>query len=535
MSARQQSSTSYPIMFFMTLAVDHTTGATGKTVTVTLSKNGGLFGAAAGAVTEVANGWYSLAGNATDRSTLGPLVLHATATGCDPYDPPAWDIITVDPFAAQFGITALPTAAANTTGGLSSDVLLGGTASAGTTNSITLAGGVATDNFYKYALVRIISGTGAGQTPRLILDYVGSSKVATVNKPWTTAPDNTSVFTVIPWSTPAVVSSGIAQAGGASTITLQSIANSTTDDIYAGLTITIFSGTGLVQSRIIQSYVASTRVATVDRAWAVNPDSTSVYEIAALGPAYADVFRWNGSAIATPNVSGVPKVDVVDWLGTAPLALSSQQVQSVVPASTVVASVTGSVGNLLDISAAVLARFFTRDSGSTYAASVDGSVVKEIADNASSDPTTIADAVWNRLTSALTTAGSVGKYIYDSLASVLAKTATIGAGTVTAVSSVIGNVSIQVARATDNYYADGLAPTYVLDGWPDITGGTVVLTVAKIGLVKSGVILSGASFYFEPNRTETDVPLSTYDQVITITLANGHVLRPIYGTFGVVP
>ena len=38
--------------------------------------------------------------------------------------------------------------------------------------------------------------------------------------------------------------------------------------------------------------------------------------------------------------------DLKEWLGTAPLALSSQQVQAVVPASTVVASVTGAVGSV---------------------------------------------------------------------------------------------------------------------------------------------------------------------------------------------
>jgi len=56
--------------------------------------------------------------------------------------------------------------------------------------------------------------------------------------------------------------------------------------------------------------------------------------------------QWLGGAIPAVNVTGVPKVDLVDWLGTAPLSLSSQQVQSVVPTSTVVASVTGAVGSV---------------------------------------------------------------------------------------------------------------------------------------------------------------------------------------------
>ncbi len=71
----QQSTTAYHIVFLMVQSADHVTGLTGAAPTVTLSKNAGAFGAAAGAVTEIANGWYKLAANATDNNTLGALVL----------------------------------------------------------------------------------------------------------------------------------------------------------------------------------------------------------------------------------------------------------------------------------------------------------------------------------------------------------------------------------------------------------------------------------------------------------------------------
>jgi len=86
MKLRQQSSTSYPITFLMVDSADHITGKTGLTPTVTISKNGAGFGSPAGAVTEIGSGWYALAGNATDRGTLGDLLIHATATGADPVD-----------------------------------------------------------------------------------------------------------------------------------------------------------------------------------------------------------------------------------------------------------------------------------------------------------------------------------------------------------------------------------------------------------------------------------------------------------------
>ena len=86
MRRRAQNSTSHPILFFMADETDHITGLTGLTPTVTLSKNGGAFGAADGTVSGVGNGWYALAGDADDRDTLGTLILHAEATGADPFD-----------------------------------------------------------------------------------------------------------------------------------------------------------------------------------------------------------------------------------------------------------------------------------------------------------------------------------------------------------------------------------------------------------------------------------------------------------------
>jgi hypothetical protein len=82
----RQSSASYPLLFKLVLSSDHATPATGKTPTVTISKNGGAFAAPSGAVTEIANGWYKVAGNATDTNTLGPLILSATAASCDQAD-----------------------------------------------------------------------------------------------------------------------------------------------------------------------------------------------------------------------------------------------------------------------------------------------------------------------------------------------------------------------------------------------------------------------------------------------------------------
>lgn len=97
MKARKQSTTSYPILFLMVDSTDHVTGKAGLTPTVTISKNGGAFASPSGAVTELSSGWYALAGNATDRNTVGELLIHATGTGADPLDD-RYLVVGYDPF-----------------------------------------------------------------------------------------------------------------------------------------------------------------------------------------------------------------------------------------------------------------------------------------------------------------------------------------------------------------------------------------------------------------------------------------------------
>jgi len=67
--------------FLMVRATDHVTPMVGLidgiSLTITISKNGAIFAAPAGAVTEIGSGWYGLAPNAVDADTEGPLIVHA--------------------------------------------------------------------------------------------------------------------------------------------------------------------------------------------------------------------------------------------------------------------------------------------------------------------------------------------------------------------------------------------------------------------------------------------------------------------------
>jgi hypothetical protein len=70
------------------------------------------------------------------------------------------------------------------------------TAESGTSITIELPSGASSINdFYNERIIKITAGTGTGQT-RTITDYVGTTRIATVDSTWGTNPDNTSVFII---------------------------------------------------------------------------------------------------------------------------------------------------------------------------------------------------------------------------------------------------------------------------------------------------------------------------------------------------
>lgn len=69
-------------------------------------------------------------------------------------------------------------------------------AQGGTNTTIILDAYASSNNdFYNKCYVTITAGTGIGQT-RIITDYVGSTKTATIDTKWDTIPDNTSEFRI---------------------------------------------------------------------------------------------------------------------------------------------------------------------------------------------------------------------------------------------------------------------------------------------------------------------------------------------------
>ena len=83
-SITQSATIRVPLKVYLTS--DHVSAATGKTVAVVISKNGGAFGnpsAGATNATEISNGWYYVDLSTTDTGTLGPLLVRGTSASCD--------------------------------------------------------------------------------------------------------------------------------------------------------------------------------------------------------------------------------------------------------------------------------------------------------------------------------------------------------------------------------------------------------------------------------------------------------------------
>ena len=78
--------TSLLVVFRAYLASDHTTPATGKTIAITISKNGGAFGnpnAGATNATEISSGFYKVTLDTTDTGTAGPLAVRGAVATVD--------------------------------------------------------------------------------------------------------------------------------------------------------------------------------------------------------------------------------------------------------------------------------------------------------------------------------------------------------------------------------------------------------------------------------------------------------------------
>lgn len=89
MADRIPQSATIRIPLYAVLASDHIAPATGKTIAITISKNGAAFGNPSGGATnatEIGSGWYYFDASTTDTGTLGPLIVHGAVATVDNVD-----------------------------------------------------------------------------------------------------------------------------------------------------------------------------------------------------------------------------------------------------------------------------------------------------------------------------------------------------------------------------------------------------------------------------------------------------------------
>jgi hypothetical protein len=146
------------------------------------------------------------------------------------------------------------------------------TAQGGTASTITLAASAnANDDFYNKSQLKIVGGTGVGQT-RTFKDYNGATKVATACEDWIVTPDNTSKYIITGHACTAVfeLNNGIYDLINAEVkdcLTIDTIADSYATD---GNQPTIAQGILAIQQMLHEKSIAGTTL-TVKK-----PDGSTV-------------------------------------------------------------------------------------------------------------------------------------------------------------------------------------------------------------------------------------------------------------------
>ena len=213
-------------------------------------------------------------------------------------------------------------------------------------------------------------------------------------------------------------------------------------------------------------------------------DTNTIYGAVVTGAAGATVAA---DIIALKAVADAVLVDTGTTLDAA-LAVVDGNVDSILAdtgTDGVVVAAASKTGYAL--STAGLAAFFTSDSGSTYAGSVAGSVVKETADNAGGSALTeagIADAVWNEAQADHTTAGSFGE-IATEIASILVDTAEIGAAGAGLTAINLPNQTMDIiGNITGNLSGSVGSVTGAVGSVTGAVGSVTGLTAADVGAIK---------------------------------------------------
>lgn len=193
-------------------------------------------------------------------------------------------------------------------------------------NQIQLASGESSvDGTFDPGIVGIIGGTALGQC-RLILEYEGATRLATLNRDWKgTPPDATSEYMIMCTDGGLHVNEGLAQGGGASSVTLNSLASSA-DNLYVGQFVFLTSGPGQDQVGRVTAYNGTSKVATVETAtngWVAGqlPTSATGYIMIPMIDVVPTMIGTDG--IGLTDLGGMSIAMQIEVLGACSSALSN--------------------------------------------------------------------------------------------------------------------------------------------------------------------------------------------------------------------
>lgn len=211
-----------------------------------------------------------------------------------------------------------------------------------------------------------------------------------------------------------ILHSGTAQAGAAGTITLAAGASGT-NNLYKGLVIKIYGGTGAGQARTITAYDGTTKVATVAWNWATDPDNTSTYGVlAAANPSLNSSLQVATTAsdpwaTALPGAYGAGTAGKIigDNLNATVSSRSSHSAADVWTSVTRTLTALDEDSTILDLNATTIGTVTSVTNGVTVSTNNDKTGYALSAAG--------VDAVWDEVTTGHTTTSSYGKLLTDNI------------------------------------------------------------------------------------------------------------------------
>lgn len=357
---------------------------------ISINKNGTESAmASAATLTHVSNGYYTLVFTTGNTDTLGRIVIRCNKSTYQ-MPPVRYEVLAAAVFDT---LVTNGTLASNTSG----------------RTQVVDASGIGDANIQK-----ILGTTSQGAA-----GYAAIDAAQAISSTQTTGTVGEALLMMIN----RVGRRGTAQAGTSSTITLDSGA-SAVDNIYTSHSIKIIAGTGIGQIANITAYVGSTKVATILRpgpgTWTTNPDNTSVFQIEAVPLAAVGFFLFTVLTETTGQITAAFKkffniptpAATMDHGVLVDTATTATNLTNAPTAGDLTAAMKTSVQTATD--AAITANTLVLEIEADTDTLTAGVTVTTNNDKTGYGLSAAAvQAIWDALTSALTTAGSIGKRIMD--------------------------------------------------------------------------------------------------------------------------